>query len=197
MCTLNDGTLVEPSLHYQTDLSDLQSEPDPSDVAGEVWAHLGTQFRACFSNHCTVHELVALEETLPPAIGVAGAHSVELAGTLTGSGDQIPSGLVPLINIHTDTRSRSARGWMFMPSPKYADEVSANVWGSGFTAVVNNFTALLDDVLSIGSINPSNINPVVYSRTRRSRAESPYTFRVISASLNPTCHWLKRRMTSP
>jgi hypothetical protein len=195
--SLSDGTLIQPSLHYQTDLSLGGSEPDPSDVAAGIWGHIGTAWLATFTAHTTVAALAALEEVIPPAIGAAGSHAVNLAGTLAGSGDQIPNGLVPVINLHTDTRSRSARGWFHNSSPRYADYVSQNVWSGGVVTAINNLCSLLEDVITIGSVITTDLRPGVYSRTRALRGESPDFFHLTGASLNPKCHWLRSRMSTP
>lgn len=197
MCTGGDTQLVQPSLHYQTDVPPLGDEPDPNDVAGAVKDHLQTAFRACFPSDATLHDVVALEETLPPDIGVAGLAHVGLAGTFSGSGAQIPEGLVPLVNLHTGSRSRSSRGWMHMPSPRYASTVSYDVWNSSILTALDAFAALLDDSMDLGAITPTHLNPVVYSRTRRQRSEDPYTFRLTGATVNRTPKWLRTRMTTP
>jgi len=196
-CTGANAELIQPSLHYQTDVPPAGDEPDPNDVAAGVWGVLGTQFLACFHNEVNVHDLVALEETLPPAIGVAGLHHVGLAGTLTGAGDWLPEGLVPLINIHTDTRSRSARGWVHMPNPRYSNFISNNVWSGGVNTALDAFAAKLDDSFDLGAVFPTHVNPVVYSRTRRSRGEDPFTFRVTGATARRTVAFLRSRMTTP
>jgi hypothetical protein len=51
--------------------------------------------------------------------------------------------------------------------------------------------------MSLGSILPTTLNPVVYSRTRHLRDTSPWTFRVTNVSVNPAPHWLRSRTTSP
>jgi hypothetical protein len=196
-CVHTDGTLAQPSLHYQTDVPAGGDEPDPSDVASAVWSHLGSAFKACFTSSYTVTALAALEEVLPPAIGIAGTHVVGEAGTLAGSGDSMPQGAVPLINLHTGTRSRSARGWLRLPSPRLADRVSGNVWDGTMLAATGAFCALLDDQLELGTLIITDLNPVVYSKTRAQREEEPFTFRVTGATTNPKVHWLRSRMTTP
>jgi len=118
---VDSGILVYPSFHYQTDLTAVQSEPDPSDVAAGIWGHIGTAFTACCPSRLTINQLVVTEQTVPPALGVAGDHTIATAGTLASSGtDTMPTGLCPILNLHSNTRSRSARGWTFMPTPLYS-----------------------------------------------------------------------------
>ena len=196
-CITDNGALVEPSLHYQTDVPLGGDEPDPSDIAAGIWGHLGSAFKACFSSHTTVQVLLVGQEVLPPDIGIAGSHDVNEVGTLSGSGDSFPDGCCPLVNLHTNVRSRSARGWLHLPPPRWADNVSNNVWSGSVVTAITAFRALLDDEIDLGSLIITQLNPVVYSRTRRQREETPYTFRVQSATLNPSVHWLRSRMTTP
>jgi len=196
-CAHDDGTLSMPSVHYKEDVPAGGDNNDPSQLASVVWTHVGAQFKACFTSSTSVKEVLALEETVAPTIGVAGAHTVNEAGTLTGSGDSMPQGCVPLINIHSNTRSRSARGWFHMPSPRLADRVSANVWDSTMLSILNSLCGVLDDSISEGGTFPPTLVPVVYSRTRAVRAQDPFAFDVVSLSVNPKVHWLRSRMTSP
>ena len=84
-----------------------------------------------------------------------------------------------------------------MPSPHWSDFVSNNVWsGSGLTAL-NALAAVLDDSITESGTFPCTLVPVVYSRTRAQRAETPFSFDVSSVTLNPRVHWLKSRMTTP
>jgi len=75
--------------------------------------------------------------------------------------------------------------------------MSGNQWTSAFKAILGTLAALLDDDMSLGSVDPSTLHPVVYSRTRHMRGLSPYTFKVTSATVNASEHFLRSRMTSP
>jgi hypothetical protein len=83
------------------------------------------------------------------------------------------------------------------PSPRLADRVSGNVWDGTMLAALNAFCALLDDQLELGTLIITDLNPVVYSKTRHQRSEDPFTFRVTGATPNAKVHWLRSRMTTP
>lgn len=193
----NDGTLIEPSLHYQTDVPTGGDEPAPADVADGIWGVWGTQFLACCPPTVSVHDLVVTEQVLPPDTAVQGSKHVGLNGSIIGSGTGLPRGLVPIINLHTDTVSRNARGHICMPSPLDNSFLVGNNWSSGMIAALDALAAKLDDSFDLGTIIITHVNPVIYSRTRRVRGQSPWTFRVTSASTNHVPHWLRSRMTSP
>jgi len=197
-CTYGDGTLVQPSFHYQTDVPPLGDEPDPDDVASGLYDLIGAAFVHTCPGQVTVNDLVCAEQTVPPAIGVVGTHHIGLTGTTGSSIDDAPRALVPLINIHTGTRSRSSRGHTFLASPGDLTKISSRQWTSAFmSAIYTPFAALLDDSFDLGSITPTHVNPVIYSRTRHLAGSSPYTFRVTSAVVNPRPTWLRSRLSSP
>lgn len=194
---VSDGALVEPSLHYQTDVALAGSEPDPGDVADAIWSHIGGGFLSLTSTQIRIDELVVLEQTVPPLIGVAGAHTINQLGTQSAYAGELPRALCPILNFHTDTRSRSARGWTFMPQITAAAYYSGGLWSAAFQTSMNDFAALLDDSMDLGAINPTHLNPVVYSRTRHLRGQDPYTFRVKTVKVNPRPGYLRSRLSAP
>ena len=196
-CVGDGGQLQEPSFHYKINVNALGSEPDASDVAAGIWDHVGTQFRGCFSSYIMVNELVVLEEVLSPDIGVAGSHHVGLRGTMSGSGDSLPAGVCPLLNVHTNVRSRSARGWTHMPYLQWADRAGISSWDTTAINALQAFADVMNDSIDLGAINPSQAVPVVYSRTRHERAQDPWTFDVTTVSVNHAPKYLRSRTTTP
>lgn len=201
-CTIRakhlDGTLVEPSVHYQTDLQPLGDEPDPSDVAAGLWGHWGSACLQCLPDSVKVDELVVVEQVLPPAIGVVGSFPVGLVGShQIFTNEDLPHGLVPILNVRSDTSSRNARGHFSLACPGSKNDLSQGKWSGGMVTAYNAFAALLDDDLSLGSVLPSTLRPVVFSRTRMQREQDPFTFKVIAVTPNATPHWLRSRMTNP
>ena len=196
-----NGVLVEPSLHYQTDVNLLEDEPAPDDVASDLAGKLASPFRAMSRTELTLDSIVVREEVLKPAIGDVGAFNVAGAGTGLSGSITAPHALVPVFDLHTKTHSRSARGWMMGPGPGASLFSGANGdnWdaSAGLVIAFQNFAALLDDTVAFGGIGTGHYNPVVYSRTRHARGNTPYTFKVTLATLNPQVRWLKRRLTAP
>jgi hypothetical protein len=84
-----------------------------------------------------------------------------------------------------------------MPSPQWAQYVSYDSFNGALLTAGDAFCALLDDVLTLGTLTPTDLRPVVYSRTRRQRSEDPFTFALTGATFNRTPHWLRSRMTTP
>lgn len=198
MATISDGTLVQPNLHYQTDLSFIGDEPDPDDVAAGIWGVWGTQFLACCWSGITVHELVVTEEVLKPNIGAGGSHTVNAPGTLaTGTGNSPPPGVCGVINLHTATRSRRSRGWVHGPPMAYSSFVNGKALTGAYLTALQTWAALLDNSFDLGTVDITHVHPVVYSRTQREQALTPYTFRVTAASVNTVPKYLRSRMTAP
>jgi hypothetical protein len=196
-CSYSDGTLVQPSIHVLTDVPTAGSEPNPSDISDGVWGNLEFYFKPCCPTTVTIHELVATECVIPPAIADEGHTVIETAGTgSVGDGD-LPRELVALLNIHTNTASRSARGWMFLPSPGDAGALVDGGWHTDYQTKYGDLAGQLDLSFTLGSLFPSTVNTVVYSRQRHLRGLEPHAFRVTSATLNPRPKWLRSRGSTP
>jgi len=196
-CVAADGTLFQPGLHYQTDLTDLTSEPDPDDVATAIWNHLQPGFQPITPSNTVITSLDVREQVIAPAIGVAGTHVVDAVGTHLQGDDKLPKGMCSIIRFKTSTSSRSARGYTTPPPVLDSAILTQEKWSSGYLALLNAFADLLNDSLSLGSVNPSDLHPVCFSRTRFQANQTPYTFRVNAAIVNETPHWRRSRMTSP
>lgn len=192
-----NNTLVEPGFYVKTDPAPLGSEPDPSDVATGIWDHIGAAWLATARNSVHFDELVLTEQVVPPAIGTAGAHTIDAAGTNSLDGTGIPFGLVAILNFHTAVRSRSARGHCALAPPSVSNALDGNAWSSSLVSSISTLRALLDDQLELGSVEPTQVTPCCYSRKRHLLGQNPYTFDVTTVSLNPAPHWLKSRMTAP
>lgn len=197
VCAHSNGALAEPSLHYQTDLNPLEDEPDPGDVANDIWGHFNTAFRNCLHSETTVLRIDAREEVLPPDIGAAGTHGVNLPGTGFTGTVGLPHALCAVVNRHTGVASRSARGWFHMPSPLQQTCVAGDVWGSTYETTLDALAALLDDTIAFGGIGTGHYNPVVYSRTRHGRGLTPYAWKVTAGVKNRQPKFLRSRYTIP
>lgn len=199
MCRAANGTLIEPGLHYQTDLSAGGSEPDPDDVANAIWGHVGINFQQAMPASVTIDELVVVEQVLKPAIGVAGAHAVAAPGLLPTGDNSVPIEEVPLIAWHTGTRSRSARGHTFMASPlNGGDKVPGGNWGTTFLAQLQAFANACITIFAVGTPPfETTIRPVVYSRTRHERGQTPFTFNLTGTTVRPHPTWLRSRGNIP
>lgn len=194
---VSDGALIMPSFHYQTDVPTGGSEPDPNDVADGIWGHVGASYTGHVLDTAHIDELVVSEQTVPPAIGVAGSHTINVPGLASSYSGDMPRALCPLVNLHTGTRSRSARGWTFLPPITAVAELSSGKWTSAFLTTFGALAALFADSLTLGSLFPTTLNPVVYSRKRHLEGATPYTFKLTSTSINPEPAWLRSRLTAP
>jgi hypothetical protein len=197
-CAYGDGTLVQPSLHYQTDLPTGGDEPEPNDVAAGIWTMLGTAFLGTLASPITVASIDVSEQVLPPDIGVAGSHTVGSVGTGFGTGADLPRALVPIITLHTGISSRSARGHIFLGCPGDSTVLATGgIWDPTPQSYFGTLAALLDNSFDLGTAFVTHVNPVIYSRTRHARSLSPYTFRVTSATAKTHATWLRSRLSTP
>jgi hypothetical protein len=196
---LDDGTIVQPSLHYQTDLSTAGEEPEAGDVASGIWAVVGQAFLNATPSRVSCDGLVVRSEEIPGSgiLPAEGFHSVGLPGNLAVVEGDLPRELVAICNIHTNVGSRSARGYITLSGPYSEAYVTLKQWAGAYATAGHAFAALLDNSFSLGTIQPADVHPVVYSRTRRIKGFTPYTFRVSSASFNLRPHWRRSRGTTP
>jgi hypothetical protein len=194
-----DGTLVEPSMHYLTDVPTGGDEPAADDVASGFWGVVGTAFLAALPTWVTVHSVEAREEVEHPGVDVpaVGQHNVGSAGGLAATGENLPRALCPWIKLTTGQAIRSARGGFHMASPGEIDYVSNRLFISSFMSKLNDLAAVCDNSFDLGSVFVTHVNPVIYSRTRRARGESTFTFKVTGAQASNVPRYLRSRDTSP
>ena len=193
----SDGTLAYPSVHMLTDVPTGGDEPTGSEIASGTWGVFGTEYKAICPTTFTIHEVVATECVLAPAIGDAGSHSVEQAGTLAGTDSAMPRSVVPLINLHTNVSSKSARGWIFLPGSGDTSKLTGRTWGTTMKTALDALAAKLDDSFDLGSLFITHVNPIVYSRTRHKAGLEPHTFKVTSATTSTKVHFLRSRDSNP
>jgi len=143
--------------------------------------------------------LLVRSEEIPASgiLPVEAFRSVSSAGVLAVTEGDLPRELVALVNLHTATSSRSARGYITLPGPYSEGYLTGKNWAGTYATAGNAFADLLDDTFTLGSALPSTVRPVVYSRTRRIRNFTPYTFHVTGATFNTRPHWRRSRGTSP
>lgn len=196
---LDDGSLIEPSLHYQTDVPTAGSEPDANDVAAGIAAILGGPFIALCHTKIFIDELRVRSEELKGSgvIPVEGTSIFSTPGTLTSTVPDLPRELVGIVNLHSTAATRSGRGYTTLPSPYVATNLVNRLWAGAYGSAGLQFANLLDNSFDLGTVQITHVNPVVYSHTRRQRLQEPFTFRVTRATFNVRPHWLRSRGTSP
>jgi hypothetical protein len=64
---------------------------------------------------------------------------------------------------------------------------------SGGFSSLNTLTAKILDPFDTGGTFPADMNPVVYSRTRRARGFDPFTFKLTNVVPSDEPRWLRRR----
>jgi hypothetical protein len=174
-------------------------------VADAIAAAYTTELRAVLAAAWTVVAVVVTEVLDPDstAVPAQGSHSVNLAGTQTSAGDQLPPPSCPLLTFYTNAAVRSGHGRIFLPSSGPA----SNLDGSGNYDTSATFyvttlpalrTKLLADVhVTDGVLVDQDLSLVVYSRTRHARGDDDFYFDVTSIAQHPQLHWLRSRATAP
>lgn len=85
-----------------------------------------------------------------------------------------------------------------MPSPHNTTYLSAGgKWTGTYKTNCETFASHLDDNHSIGSVNPTDVLPIVYSRTQHARGASQPWSRITAAVFKTDPRWLDSRTTAP
>lgn len=200
-----NGALGLSHVTYQTDVPLAGSEPSAAVVLDKILGHFSSsghnmsKWTIVMKNQVKLVRARVREEVDPAGddIGEIAEEGLNLSGT-NGSetGDRLPSAMCIWLSYKTATASRSARGGTHLPPEMDADHLdSSGLWdstivtGASWLALAASILDTLDDVFDA----TGDINPVVYSRTRRSRGQSPYVFPITSVSISSRPRWLRRR----
>jgi hypothetical protein len=199
------ATQIVNTLHYVVKHDSAYAGGDDAGaMADQIDTKLTTAYRAVCPVGMTVDTLVVREELAAgdTSIPEEGAKSIGLAGTLANADTLLPLGLCMHLKIKTNAAVRSGHGGIFLPPPRVSTSLaSQGFFASAASYYVNAGTlaALLDDNIQVtsGGFNTWHLSPVVYSRTRRNRADPNWYFGVTQVQRDFTPHWLRSRMTAP
>lgn len=192
--------------HYQTDLSGTDSEASAATILDKVLSHYSSsahnlsKFSAMMDTGSKLTRAVIREELLPSdeSLPETAEELLNVAGTRSFTGDALPTAMCVWVADKTGVASRSARGGSHVP-PAYEPALltAGGQWDAGttyWTAVLAYATARADGIENaFGLSGLSDIEPVVYSRTRRIRTLSPFTFDYESCLASVIPRWLRRR----
>ena len=193
----SDNQDLASILHYTSDEGVGVGAPTPVDVATDVWAHIGTTFRAALRNDVTVDQVKVTQELAPddPSPPPQGVFAVNAVGTLSLGDAKLPIWYTAKIAKKTGAAVRSGHGWLLMPLSANSAHLTAeriDLTTAYFTALTN-LCGTLDDQFSVGTVIVHNYKPVVYSRTRRARGDADYWFNITSCVFSPRPAMLRSR----
>ena len=197
--------------HWQTDLAALDDELSAEGMRDEIRNHFGSTstnmslFTACMHSALQLTKLTVREEVAPGSGDVPEVADVTLGLTGTNgsiSGDQLPIECCMWVRFRTGTASRSSRGGTHLPPHRNpAALIASGFWdpaiitAAPYLTLIDKMKAQMTD--TFGTSGLSDINPVIYSRTRRARGLSPYTFRLTETQIRGHVAWVRRRGTPP
>ena len=192
--TDTSGTLFVNTLHVQVfEDPDDNFNASADGVADGVDAAFTTLYRAMLNTAYTVNELAVRE--LRTATPEAAAKSLAVAGTLANATSLLPIEVCGIITWKSNVATRSGRGRMFVPSPRYSSYLTTNdAWNTGaaYWTAMGAFAAevLTTNTFVEGGVTYT-IQPVVYSRAHDQANE------ITSYVRRQRPHWLRSRSTSP
>jgi len=200
-----NGAEFMTHVHYQTDVPPLGSEPNASDILDAIGDHFSSaghnysKYTSCMANESQLTEARVREEVAPGSGDVPDVATEVLAvsGTIGGAGtDALPSAMCVWLAFSTGAAVRGGRGGTHAPPTMSAARLDGTgKWdtGTGYWTNINALCAAILDPFDNGGITPTDINPKVYSRTRRQRGQSPYTFALTAVTPSDEPRWLRRR----
>lgn len=192
-------------VHYKTDVPALGTEPDAAEVLDIILDHFSSSGHNCskwtavMDGESSVLLARVREEVLDGSgdIPQVASEDINIAGTLSGAGSaQLPVALCAWIRYSTGVATRSARGGTHSPFLGVTTIMSSSgTWTTG--TWWTNMGLLSDSILDpIDNVfqTTGDVNPGVYSRTRRNRGQSPYFWQLTETSVSLQPRWLRRRM---
>jgi hypothetical protein len=195
------GTIdVVNTFHVKADPTGIADDRGAEDVAADVDSWLTALYRALTPTLITLQTLTVREELAPGSTDIPAefVHALSGAGTFSTAED-LPYELCLHVKAQTSAAIRSGHGGMFMPPVMHFPALSGNgrSWnplGAYWVAVGAFFDALLDGHDWTTDLDLSgHLSYVIYSHTRRLRAEPNYAFDVTGYTRNPRPTWLRSR----
>jgi hypothetical protein len=197
------------TMHYQTDGSPGASEPDAEAVLNNLCNHYGTggggfgmeRWLVVIPPSVKLTFARTYEELAPASADIPGAAVRDF--TLSGAaavGENIePFALCPWMKFTTGLASRSSRGGTHL-APALASFTlddgglfdTATAWWSAVDDLGGFMIDRLNDPFG-GDFTAVDLQPVIYSRTRRARGETPFTFDITNYTPSPVPRFLRRR----
>jgi len=195
-----DNVQTVNTLHYVTQVPEFWSEPNADDLLTGISDHIADAYAAANSSawHATRQDLT---EILPPgdlSLPAGATRAFGSSGSLTGGNASIPEAITCIISLRTGVPRRWARGYMAMPSPlnqTYID--SSGNFSSAYTTAVNTFAQLLNDELTFGSVNPTVLKPIIYSRTQAALASPQPWAEIKTCVVQSKPKWRRSRLSAP
>jgi hypothetical protein len=194
--------LLENVLHFETSPTDNFGLGGASinDLLNAIDTKFTTPYRAMLNSGSTFTSITAREEVLPGSGDVPGegTKSIGLAGTRTASDQHISPAMCAVVEKKTSAAIKAGNGRLWTPPVLNSGECTNNSQystGTAYWTAVVAFAALLDDTLTAGSFPGfgADVKPVVYSKTRRVRSQSPYTFQITAGVPINRQRWLRSR----
>jgi hypothetical protein len=167
------------------------------EVGDKVRDALSAAFRAFLPTSWTfdgVYVSEVVDPGDPSAVGSSAYSSAMAAGTRVGT-PNAPLEMCGLISLRTSLAGRSFRGHLFAPPiTSVTSDVSNETLQTAYVTLLNNYaTALGTNLATGGLIHWSNIEQIVYSRTRAERGLDPFYAKVTARVPSTRVRWLRSR----
>ena len=193
---------VVNTLHYEGDDPLLGSPASLQSLANRLRDDLLVPYRAIFDNTFVIGPVIVTEEVdplNPDAPREQRAAGTPANGTRSTTSERLPTAVALVATELTAFVGRSFRGRLFLGGMTTESDQNGGNWstvaGSHWTLCGNFLDAIpLQPDLVFGP-SAATVRYVVYSRTRRARAQSPYFAPVTSHQRRSRLHWLRSRQS--
>lgn len=202
--------LWQSTMHYQTDMDAASTEPDAATVLAKLVNHYGSggngngmeRWLVTIPPPVKLTHARVYQELAPGSTSVPG--TADMAFTLSGqaaSGTYLePFALCPWIAFKTGLASRSSRGGTHLAPSVASYSLAAGglydtttAWWSAIVALAGYQKDVLQAVFNGTIFGAGDLKPVIYSRTRRGRNQTPFTFQITSAIPSSKPRFVRRR----
>lgn len=202
------GTISQTTCHVQTDVPIAGTEPGAQYVLDQLDQHFSTSgtnlnhIRNAMASTLRVVKTQLREEVEPGSgdIPETAENTYGLSGLLSASAATLPLAVCVWYRFNTGVGIRSARGGTHGPPYMAHDSLNSSReidFATGYGSANATLAAKFADHLNDNFQTTGDINFVIYSRVRRQRGQSPFTFKLTGTVATSKPRWLRRRETSP
>lgn len=192
---ITTGLLITNVLHVEVDT--LSSPPNWTSIAGDIYTWLGQLWLNGLATEDQFVQLVVTDENYPGSTFGQGVHVVGLPGTRAPTDGRLNRAICAVVSWKTATAKRYARGHTFMWPVQSSTECSANGQLNSTGAYASALGAFASAYVAGHTAGSTSYTPIIYSRTRQARGQTPFTFPVLALGVIWNQHWLSSRSAAP
>lgn len=191
----SSGTLYVNVFHFEIDT--LSDPPNWSSVATDIGTRFATLWRAILYAGTTCQDVTVTAETYPGSDLGQGVYNVNGAGTRTIADSGLSTALCAVTTWKSATTKRYARGRTFWPPAMATNQATSGGTWNAAQSMMTAIDAFATSYLATWTVGSTTYSPIVFSRSRVLKSESPFIFAITGKSQGLRQHFLRSRLTAP